>query len=147
VSDDIRPDGTLFMAPKRPPARNTPPPPAGSPGLTAAHLAEIEQELLSERVRVRRTLERLGESIQDTLGSTLRAGGDLVDMTNEAVLREHASMLGTRSDERLREITAALDRLRAAPDTFGLCERCGEAIGILRLSVLPATLRCAKHSD
>ena len=47
----------------------------------------------------------------------------------------------TKASEELREVEAAMDRLRDG--TYGMCADCGAAIGYARLRVTPETRRCA----
>lgn len=44
----------------------------------------------------------------------------------------------------LEDIDDALRRLRAAPDSFGRCERCGRPIEPERLELVPWTRLCAE---
>ena len=47
---------------------------------------------------------------------------------------------------RLREIDAALLRLREHPENFGRCVVCSQPIADTRLNVVPWTQRCSKHA-
>ena len=52
-----------------------------------------------------------------------------------------------QDEQTLVEIEAALRRLREAPDSYGVCERCGEPIGADFLSVAPWIMFCERHED
>jgi DnaK suppressor protein len=45
-----------------------------------------------------------------------------------------------RESKQLREVQAALDRIRLGD--FGVCPRCGEEIGMKRLAAVPWALSC-----
>ena len=47
----------------------------------------------------------------------------------------------TKASEELREVEAAMDRMREG--TYGMCADCGAAIGYARLRVTPEARRCA----
>lgn len=47
----------------------------------------------------------------------------------------------TKASEELREVEAAMERLRDG--TYGMCADCGAAIGYARLRVTPEARRCA----
>ncbi len=53
-----------------------------------------------------------------------------------------ASNRNRERTERLRRIDAALDRVNDPDEEFGVCEACGEAIGLRRLELMPWTRLC-----
>ena len=65
------------------------------------------------------------------------------DWSEQAIEREDDETLehlGLAAATEVRSIRAALARMKAG--TYGICTRCGEAIGQDRLSALPATPFC-----
>lgn len=56
--------------------------------------------------------------------------------------REISVMLTVGAETALHEVLAALDRLDAGD--YGRCTRCGGAIGIERLEILPQTPTCMR---
>jgi RNA polymerase-binding transcription factor DksA len=117
-----------------------------SNGLTPKQLGELESALVSDQKRALRAMERINDTLQDTTPTSARVGGDLVDMSNDAVIRENATMLGSRTDDTLRRIHAALARIRNEPSRYGVCDSCGAPIGFARLSFLPSTTTCSDHA-
>ncbi|MFN3972359.1 MAG: TraR/DksA family transcriptional regulator [Gemmobacter sp.] len=65
------------------------------------------------------------------------------DWDDMAAAREDDEVLeglGLSGQQEIRQIQAALERMAAG--NYGLCARCGEAIGAARLEVLPYTPLC-----
>ena len=65
------------------------------------------------------------------------------DFEEQATQRENDDVLGALDEAGRRElqsIRAALARIEAG--TYGSCRRCGEAIAVERLRVLPTALEC-----
>ncbi|MBX7082548.1 MAG: TraR/DksA C4-type zinc finger protein [Nannocystaceae bacterium] len=105
--------------------------------MDAALRARIEQRLSSMR-------------------SQLLQGGDLevsaeIDPTRKvdedaAPLAEMSQVIASNRNraraEELREIEAAMARLRDDPEGFGLCETCDDPIGAARLEVRPWVRLC-----
>lgn len=52
----------------------------------------------------------------------------------------------TRAEE-LARIEAALRRIQAEPDDFGVCEGCGEDIPLRRLEIMPWARHCVTCAD
>lgn len=63
----------------------------------------------------------------------------------EMAVKEMLGRLGTRDQDRVRRIVAALRRLDAG--TYGTCEGCGEPIDASRLDLMPETTRCRSCAD
>jgi RNA polymerase-binding protein DksA len=94
---------------------------------------------------------QLRERRQQYLDQFRRAEADLDVMAEEreSELEEHAQeeqsalflkQMDDRSLHAVSEIDAALQRI--VKSNYGMCEACGQAIAIARLSVLPATRYC-----
>ena len=58
--------------------------------------------------------------------------------------RAQTSSLIASTEERLREVDAALERVVSG--TYGSCEVCGEPISPERLAARPTATRCVKHA-
>lgn len=111
--------------------------------LSLADLKRIESVLLRERAKIIRHSAELLD-IADQV--ELKIGGDMLDVSANAITREQASFLATREGQRLREIDEALHRLQTDPHGFGRCEVCNDLIPLARLEFLPTTRRCIQHA-
>jgi len=117
-------------------------------------LAHFEQRLLEER---RRMLHELGQ-IADTFNSTPQAqDGDLTaypfhmaDQGTDTDEQEKQFLFASQEGRILMQIDEALRRLYRSPETFGICENCGEPIDYERLDAIPYTrfcIKCKQHDE
>ena len=100
----------------------------------------LRERLETERGEVRRQLDDLGarrdaEGIEDP---ELDEG--FADAGQAAAERANLLTLVRSLRDTLRDVEQALGRMEAG--TYGLCERCGGAIGDERLEALPAAPLC-----
>jgi RNA polymerase-binding transcription factor DksA len=107
---------------------------------------QLEQRLVEERARVLRAVRRL-----DAEARAGDADGDLTnyplhpaDEGTDAIEQEKELALLSAEGRLLVEIDDALRRLYDAPDTFGVCEACGEPIGAERLNLVPWARLCSR---
>ena len=61
--------------------------------------------------------------------------GDIIDQAGDERDRELSLLLSGRDKEKLLAINEALEKLKDG--TYGICEECGERIGLQRLKVMP----------
>jgi DnaK suppressor protein len=61
--------------------------------------------------------------------------GDIIDQAGDERERELSLLLSGRDKEKLLAINEALEKLKEG--TYGICEECGERIGLQRLKVMP----------
>jgi DnaK suppressor protein len=76
------------------------------------------------------------------------AGIDDADVASDLAEEEVAEVLGVNVRAQLVEVEAALDRLETG--SYGLCERCDQAIDPARLKALPwarLCLACQRHLE
>jgi len=66
--------------------------------------------------------------------------GDLVDQAGDERDRELSLLLTGRDKEKLQAINEALEKIREG--TYGICEECGDKIGMGRLKVMPLAKFC-----
>lgn len=101
----------------------------------------LERRLLDERERATADLARLSrrfaETEQDEDGDLSKVPFHPADKGTDEFDRELAAQEETRVSRELAEIDAALERLYAAPERFGLDERTGEEIAFERLELIP----------
>lgn len=109
-------------------------------------LKHFEARLLEER---KRALAQMGE-LQNQVGtSEEEATGELstwrfhmADVGTETFEREQNLLFASREGRLIRLIDEALRRLYQSPETFGVCEECGQRIGYERLDAIPYVTRC-----
>ena len=109
-------------------------------------LQHFEKRLLEERKRV---LKELGH-YDETFGNTPQgADGDLssysfhmADQGTDAMEREKAFLFASKEGRFLWHIDDALRRLYRSPETFGICQQCGNPIAFERLDALPHARYC-----
>ena len=109
-------------------------------------LQHFEKRLLEERKRI---LKELGHYVE-TFGATeQQADGDLrsysfhiADQGTDAMDREKAFLFASKEGRFLWHIDDALRRLYRSPETFGICQQCGNPIAFERLDALPHARYC-----
>lgn len=109
---------------------------------------ELEHRLRQERDEavemVRSYDEEHGLSLQEEAGELSVYRFHMADIGTEAMEREKSFLLASKEGERLYRIDEALRRLYSDPERAGQCTRCGEAISMERLRVIPETDLCAR---
>ncbi len=114
--------------------------------MTKKQLQHFEKRLLEERKRI---LKELGH-YDETFGATAQqADGDLssysfhmADQGTDAMEREKAFLFASKEGRFLWHIDDALRRLYRSPETFGICQQCGNPIAFERLDALPHARYC-----
>lgn len=106
-------------------------------GLDKRTLAHYKKTLLKER-------EKIMGDVKQTYESSKEMGQDgTQDIADEAAnIYNKQILLSLNENERIRlqEVDEALDRI--ANGTYGICEECGEPIGLKRLEVRPVAKYC-----
>lgn len=105
-----------------------------------ARLEEERQELVGR-------LEQLTEDMTGFFEASLDSNADDEhDPEGQTIAFERAQLaaLTAQTRERLAEVDAALQRVRAGD--YGTCEVCGEAIDPARLEVRPTARTCVQHA-
>jgi RNA polymerase-binding protein DksA len=104
----------------------------GARELLAAARAEAEVQVTG-----------LAREFRDIVESAGSAGGDDEHDPEGATVafeRQHVAALLDQARDHLKQIDLALGRL--ADGSYGVCERCGGAIGAERLAARPVATRC-----
>jgi RNA polymerase-binding protein DksA len=111
-------------------------------------LSHLERRLLEERARVMKELGIYEKSFAGTLQS---ADGDLssysfhmADQGTDAMEREKEFLFASKEGRYLWHVNEALRRLYKSPETFGVCQECGDPIAFERLDALPHARLCIK---
>jgi DnaK suppressor protein len=116
--------------------------------LTADQRVTIERRLRDERERALEALgqfdEEFSQSLQEEAGELSMYRFHMADIGTEAMQREKHFLLASKEGERLYRIDAALRRLYGDPETFGECARCGSAVAMERLELVPEAELCAE---
>jgi DnaK suppressor protein len=81
------------------------------------------------------------KSARDLEGNT----GDDSDIASIETERDYQYLMGTRDREKLLKINEALIRLEKGE--YGICQECGEPIGIKRLKAMPFALLCVRCQE
>lgn len=84
-------------------------------------------------------LERADHAIAGLQNSSVDTS-DLLDRATVEADRNLSLRFRDRESKLIRKITSALERMDEG--VFGICELCGEEIGISRLMVRPVTTHC-----
>ena len=121
----------MIKKPARPMAKKVevPPPKDGNEAFRS-QLLEMREKLLSGIAE-----NRVPEPL-----TTPSEIGDIVDQAGEERDRELSLLLTGREKEKLLAINEALEKLTEG--TYGICEECGEKIGLGRLKVMPLAKFC-----
>jgi RNA polymerase-binding protein DksA len=122
--------------------------PGGKALMNKKQLSHLEKRLLEERARVMKELGIYEKSFAGTLQSS---DGDLssysfhmADQGTDAMEREKEFLFASKEGRYLWHVNEALRRLYKSPDTFGVCQECGEPIAFERLDALPHARLCIK---
>jgi DnaK suppressor protein len=98
---------------------------------------EYFQDFLTKR------LDELLSHADDTVSGMTAPKENFPDPTDRASLeadRNFMLRIRDRENKLIKKIKKALDRIEN--ETFGICEKCGENIGLKRLKARPVTTQC-----
>jgi len=113
--------------------------------MTRAHAKQLEANLLVERARLEREIERLTALAADDAGDRGRFADDEVTST-AGTSAEVDDALAAHASRELDDVDRALIQLQEDPDHFGLCATCARPIPISRLRLVPGTRYCRNHA-
>jgi RNA polymerase-binding transcription factor len=115
-------------------------------GMSKKQLQHFEKRLLEERRRVLKELgqydEAFGATPQSADGGLSSYSFHMADQGTDAMEREKAFLFASQEGRFLWHIDEALRRLYRSPETYGLCQSCGNLIGFDRLDALPHARYC-----
>jgi len=106
-------------------------------GIDKKTIARLKKILLKEREEIVGEVRQIFESSKEMGQDGIQDIGDeAANIYNKQIL------LSLTESERIRlqEMDEALDRIEAG--TYGICEECGEPIGLKRLEVRPVAKYC-----
>jgi RNA polymerase-binding protein DksA len=108
---------------------------------TKKELDEVRNELLADRDRLREELNLAEHELHDLMRDAGDgAGNDQADVGSTTFERDHEMSLANNAREMLAQTQRALTRIEDG--TYGVCERCGEPIGKMRLMAFPRATLC-----
>ncbi|MCL6583456.1 MAG: RNA polymerase-binding protein DksA [bacterium] len=105
--------------------------------ISAEDLAAIKKELLKERARI---LAAGDKTIEDGLQQNPEDLPDFADQSSFESDRNFMLRMRDRERKLLAKIDQALERIEDG--TFGICDNCGEEIGLKRLIARPVVTLC-----
>jgi RNA polymerase-binding transcription factor len=113
--------------------------------MSTIDVESFKTRLLGERERTQKAIAYLHEEKQGTTEDEARelSGGSdnhLADIATHTYDRELDSTLEESEEQHLAHIDAALRRIEEG--TYGICENCGQPIGIERLEAMPWVTLC-----
>lgn len=85
-------------------------------------------------------LAEAGEILASGLNPTTESFPDMTDQASAETDQNFTLRLREREQKLMKKIDEALDRINQG--TFGMCESCGEEIGLKRLEARPVTTLC-----
>ena len=111
--------------------------------MTKREMAKFEKLLRAEGERLSRGIKRLEEGTLYQPASDQTADVlSYAEVGTDNFERETAFSIASSESAMLREISEAIERIRAA--TYGICEPCGREIPKKRLEVFPAARYCVE---
>jgi len=99
--------------------------------------------LEAERGVARRELQRIAAGAH---AEVLAAPGDDSETSATGATDEDDAAVAAHERAALAEIESALELIDAAPERYGVCQVCGAAISLERLTIVPATRVCDHHA-
>ena len=108
---------------------------------TKKELDEVRGELLAEQDRLRDELNLAEHELHDLMRDAGDgAGNDQADVGSTTFERDHEMSLANNARDMLAQTQKALARIEDG--SYGVCERCGEPIGKMRLMAFPRATLC-----
>lgn len=105
--------------------------------LTKKQLDKFKMMLLMEQQTIAKHLVDLKDVSQSQLE---RGPGDDVDIASTEISQAAIQKLGNREQKHLKKVQDSLKKIEEGE--YGMCEECGEPIGLKRLEARPIALFC-----
>ncbi|HYO41019.1 MAG TPA: TraR/DksA C4-type zinc finger protein [Nocardioidaceae bacterium] len=108
---------------------------------TAEELAEVRDELDTDRARLRKELNLAEHELHDLMRDAGDgAGNDQADVGSTTFERDHEMSLANNARDMLAQIERAIARIEDG--SYGVCESCGQPIGKMRVMAFPRATLC-----
>ncbi len=104
--------------------------------MRSSKLKELEKRLLEKRKELLSGVRTRNATRFETHSGTL----DIADQAASAYTKEFLLSLGDAERRLLRQVDAALEKIRLR--AYGTCEKCGQEIAIKRLEAVPFAKYC-----
>ncbi len=88
----------------------------------------------------RELIENAKKTIDSSIASQVSSGKDFADLALKEMDRNFVLRIRDRERKLISKIDQALERIENK--SFGICEECGQEIGIKRLEARPVTTLC-----
>lgn len=110
--------------------------------LTKEQLAELKEDLLSEKKQLTERIEHDSETLDQ--GELSSYDNHPADTATELYIRERNQALDDHARDQLEKIEEALAAIEDG--TYGICKQSGKEIPFERLKAVPTTLYSVEHS-
>jgi RNA polymerase-binding transcription factor len=108
---------------------------------TPKELREVRRALQGDAERLRGEISVADRDVQTLMRDHGEgAGNDQADVGSNTFERDHEMAIAAQHRHMLQQVERALDRIKAG--TYGVCERCGNPIGKMRLMAFPRATLC-----
>jgi len=108
---------------------------------TPRELREVRRALQGDAERLRGEISVADRDVQTLMRDHGEgAGNDQADVGSNTFERDHEMAIAAQHRHMLQQVERALGRIKAG--TYGVCERCGNPIGKMRLMAFPRATLC-----
>jgi RNA polymerase-binding protein DksA len=108
---------------------------------TPRELREVRRALQGDAERLRGEISVADRDVQTLMRDHGEgAGNDQADVGSNTFERDHEMAIAAQHRHMLQQVERALSRIKAG--TYGVCERCGNPIGKMRLMAFPRATLC-----
>lgn len=101
-------------------------------------VSEVKEKLIEQREEILRSLAEQSDEMKNLVKPI--ESGDEADVASDVIDRTMLDALGAQNSLRLKQIEAALERIRTGK--YGICLNCGKEIPQARLEALPYAFLC-----
>ncbi len=107
--------------------------------------AVLEKKLYNAREELEYSRKELEEGLSNSSGENSTYSLHMADQGTDAQEREKMMMFAQRQGKFIKNLEAALERIRSGK--YGQCAVCGSPIGVGRLKAVPTAKTCIEHKD
>ncbi|MBQ1949595.1 MAG: TraR/DksA family transcriptional regulator [Treponema sp.] len=101
-------------------------------------VSEVKEKLIEQREAILKSLAEQSDEMKDLVKPI--ESGDEADVASDVIDRTMLDALGAQNSLRLKQIDAALERIRTGK--YGICLNCNKEIPQARLEALPYAFLC-----
>jgi DnaK suppressor protein len=100
--------------------------------------------LIERKNNIQSNLSNLSKNINELQNLEVKDEGDLASVSSDSYTD---NTIYSYQEEELEEIDIALSKLLEKPESYGICEMCGDDIGKARLEAKPFARYCRSCRD